>query len=74
MNHQYVLHDNELMVVCVVLQSEVVVLVQELLEMVLELWCQAHSILNRPLVDKSLQELGEHIAILSLAIGAGLIT
>ncbi|XP_063043356.1 SMC5-SMC6 complex localization factor protein 1 [Engraulis encrasicolus] len=49
-------------------ESEVVVLVQELLEMVLELWCQAHSILNRPLVDKSLQELGEHIAILSLAI------
>ncbi|XP_041926768.1 SMC5-SMC6 complex localization factor protein 1 isoform X1 [Alosa sapidissima] len=42
---------------------------QELLEVVGEFWCQAHSTLNRPLVDKGLQELGEHIAILCLGQG-----
>ncbi|KAL2079694.1 hypothetical protein ACEWY4_025438 [Coilia grayii] len=51
----------------VVVGQRLVLCLQEMLEVVMGLWCQAHSVLNRPLVDKSLQDLGEHIAILCLA-------
>ncbi|KAM6965418.1 SMC5-SMC6 complex localization factor protein 1 [Aplochiton taeniatus] len=45
-------------------RQKLVLTLQDLLSAVVEFWCQQHRKLNRALVDKGLEDLAQHIAIL----------